>query len=282
MYHTQGVYLQDEISLNRWKLLVGLREEFYKGLGDEEEIDEQVFLPRVGLVYTIKDNLSAYATYNKGFDPFEASSSTQQFDELLKPQISELFETGIKANFFSGKLSASLAVYQLSVQNVAVNANDISNAGLFVQQGQVRSRGVELEADGNITPNLSASFAYAFCDAKITKSKTASQIGTRLENAPRNSGSSWLKYQFKKGGLKGFGISVGYLQAAARNTLDPLITLPGSVIFNGAVQYSYQRFTLAVRAENIFNKTYWMAAYNNVSKWPGEPLNVMVNLRYKF
>ena len=282
MYHTQGVYLQDELILNRWKLLVGLREEFYKGQADEDEIDEKVFLPRVGIVYAIKDNLSAYATYNKGFDPFETSSSTQVFDEPIKPQISELYETGMKAYFFSGKLSASLAVYQLSVQNVAVNANDISNPDLFVQQGEVRSKGVELEADGNITQNLSASFAYAFCDAKITKSKTTSQEGARLENAPRNSGSSWLKYEFKKGGLKGFGISAGFLQAGVRNTLDPLITLPGYIIFNGEVQYSYQHFTLALRAENIFNKVYWMAAYNNVSKWPGEPRNIMVNLRYKF
>lgn len=233
-------------------------------------------------MYAIKETLSAYATYNKGFDPFEASSSTQVFDEPIKPQISDLFETGMKANFFSGKLAASLAVYQLTVQNVAVNANDIGNPDLFVQEGQVRSRGVELEVDGNITPNLSANFAYAYCDAKITKSKTVSQIGTRLENAPRNSGSSWIKYDFKKGGLKGFAISAGYLQAGERNTLDPLITLPGYIILNGAVQYTYQHFTLALRAENITNKTYWAAAYNNVSKWPGEPRNAMVNLRYKF
>src|SRR6185437_9728253 len=87
MYHTQWVYLQDELILNRWKLLVGLSEEFYKGQADEDEIDEKVFLPRVGIVYAIKDNLSAYATYNKGFDPFETSSSTQVFDEPIKPQI---------------------------------------------------------------------------------------------------------------------------------------------------------------------------------------------------
>ena len=282
VYHTQGVYLQDEISLNRWKLLLGLREEFYKGEGGDEEINQQVFLPRVGIVYAIRENLSAYATYNKGFDPFEASSSTQQFDEPPKPQISELLETGMKANFFSGKLATSLALYQLTVQNVAVNANDISNPDLFVQQGQVRSKGIELEANGNITPNLSASFAYAYCDATVTKSKTATQVGTRLENAPRNSGSSWIKYEFKKGGLKGFGISSGYLQAGERNTLDPSITLPGYVTLNGAVQYTYKHFMLALRAENITNKTYWMAAYNNVSKWPGEPRNFMLNLQYKF
>ncbi len=282
VYQTQGVYVQDQIRLNRWRLLFGLREEFYKGEGDDDEINQKVFLPRVGIVYSIRNNLNLYATYNKGFDPFEASSSTQQFDEPIKPQISELFETGIKANFFSGKLATSLAFYQLTVENVAVNANDISNPDLFVQEGQVRSQGIELEANGNITSNLSANFAYAFCDAKITKSKTAAQVGTRLENAPRNSGSTWIKYDFKKGSLKGFGISAGYLQVSARNTLDSLIKLPGYVILNGGVQYSYKHFTIAVKAGNITNKVYWMAAYNNVSKWPGEPSNFMLNLQYKF
>ncbi|MGN6265677.1 MAG: TonB-dependent siderophore receptor, partial [Ginsengibacter sp.] len=186
VYHTQGVYLQDKISFKRWKLLVGLREEFYKGQGEDGEFDQQVFLPRVGLVYAVKENLSAYATYNKGFDPSEASGTNQEFDEPIKPQISELFETGMKADFLPGRLAASLSVYQLSVKNVAVNANDIGNPDLFVQEGKVRSRGVELEANGNVTSSLSASISYAFCDAKIVESKTPSQIGQRLENSPRN------------------------------------------------------------------------------------------------
>ncbi|MEO8960904.1 MAG: TonB-dependent receptor [Ginsengibacter sp.] len=284
VYHTQGIYIQDQISLNRWKLLVGLREEFYKGEGEDEddEIDQRVFLPRIGLVYSIKNNLSAYATYNKGFDPFEASGETQVFDAPIKPQISELFETGLKGNFFAGKLSATLALYQLTVQNVAVNANQIGNPDLFVQEGQVRSKGIELEADGNITSNLGVSWSYAYCDAKITKSKTASQIGTRLENAPLNSGSSWIKYNFRKGTLKGFGIAAGHSQVSYRRTLDPEIDLPGYVIINGTIQYTFKNFTLALKAENITNKTYWIGAYNNVSKWPGEPRNFMLNFRYSF
>jgi iron complex outermembrane receptor protein len=173
-------------------------------------------------------------------------------------------------------------VYQLSVENVAVNANDIGNPDLFVQEGKVRSRGVELEANGNITPSLSASFAYAFCDAKIIESKTPSQIGQRLENSPRNSGSAHVKYEFKKGVIKGLAISAGYLLESKKTTLDPSVSLPGYIIFNGGVQYTFQKFSLALRVENFFNKTYWMAAYNNVSKWPGEPRNFMVSLRYKF
>ena len=59
--------------------------------------------------------------------------TTQVFDEPFKPITSQLFEAGIKGNFFRNKLSASLALYQLTLQNVAVNANDISNPDLFLQ-----------------------------------------------------------------------------------------------------------------------------------------------------
>ncbi|MEO6288954.1 MAG: TonB-dependent receptor, partial [Ginsengibacter sp.] len=104
VYHTQGIYLQEQISINKWKLLIGLREELYEASGgevdttSEDEDEANVFLPRLGLVYELKPNLSLYATYNKGFDPFEATTSTQVFDEPFKPITSELYEAGAKAN----------------------------------------------------------------------------------------------------------------------------------------------------------------------------------------
>ena len=125
----------------------------------------------MGLVYELNPNVSLYATYNKGFDPFEASTSTQVFDEPFKPVTSELLEAGVKANFFHNKLGASISIYQLTLQNVAVNANDISNPNLYIQQGEDRSRGVETEVNGNILTNLSVSASYSHCVAKVIKSK---------------------------------------------------------------------------------------------------------------
>jgi iron complex outermembrane receptor protein len=76
--------------------------------------------------------------------------------------------------------SASVALYQLSVENVAVNANRLSDPNLFVQQGENRSRGLEAEAGGNILPNLSMMLCYVYCDAKVTKSDIAWQVGTTV------------------------------------------------------------------------------------------------------
>jgi iron complex outermembrane receptor protein len=284
MYHTQGIYVQDQLSYQHWKILFSLREEFYKGEQTDSAggLHQNIFLPRIGVTYSLQPNINLYATYNKGFDPFEAATSAQVFDAPFKPIVSQLWETGIKGNFFDQKLFASVAVYQLTVQNVAVNANDLSDPNLFIQQGENRSRGVEAEAGGNILPNLSVMLSYAYCDAKVTKSDIAAQVGTTVENAPRNTSGSWIKYTFNKGAIKGLGLSIGHSQVGMRNTLDPNITLPGYTIFNAGIHYRYQHFLLAMNVNNLTNKTYWTSAYNNISKWPGAPRNYMVNLGYRF
>ncbi len=285
IYHTSGGYLQEQVSFNKWKLLLGIRQEMYRSDDDDDSsgsIIENVFLPRAGIVYELKPNVSLYATYNRGFDPFEASTSTQVFDEPFKPIVSQLYETGVKADFFNNKLNASLSIYQLTLNNVAVNANDISNPDLFIQQGQDRSKGIETEFAGNILPNLSISASYAYCVAKVIKSKIPSQEGTLVENAPKHTSTTWLKYTFKKGALKNIVLTGGHTQASARNTLQDGFTLPGYVIFNAGAGYAYKHFTIAALINNITNKTYWPGAYNIAYKWPGTPRNFMVNVGYSF
>ncbi|MEO8764784.1 MAG: TonB-dependent receptor, partial [Ginsengibacter sp.] len=287
VYHTQGIYLQEQISLNKFKFLIGLRQEIYEA-GDDDDVDStdedeaNVFLPRIGLVYEWKPNINLYATYNKGFDPFEATTSTQLFNEPFKPVTSELLEVGMKANLFHNKLGASISIYQLTLQNVAVNANDISNPNLYIQQGEDRSRGIETEVNGNILNNLSISASYSYCVAKVIKSKIAAEEGTMVENAPRNQSNSWIKYSFKNGTLKGFGIAVGHSHASVRNTLEQSLKLPGYFVLNGGLRYELKRFNGAVNLNNVFNKAYWIGAYNNVNKWPGAPLNLMVSAGYNF
>ncbi len=284
IYHTQGVYLQDEISFKRWKILASLREEFYKGDNTDSagRLTENVFLPRLGIVYALTTNLNVYATYNKGFDPFEASTEAQVFNQPFKPLISELYEAGLKGSFFQNKLAASLSFYQLTVENVATNAGDPSNPNLFVQQGQNRSKGIEAEATGNILPNLSVLVSYAYDVATVTEDKDPAVVGTRVANAPRNSSASWIKYSFNKNNIKGFGISIGHTFVDQRTTLDPDTNLPSYFLLNGGVTYGFKKMSLAVIVNNVTNQTYWMGAYNNINKWPGAPRNVMVNLGFKF
>jgi iron complex outermembrane receptor protein len=281
LYHTAGLYVQDQVSAGKWDVLGSLREEHYLA-DDGTGLNEAVFLPRIGVTYAIQPNLSGYATFNNGFDAFEAATTAQVFNAPLKPNTSHLLEAGLKGDFFNDKLFASVAVYQLLLQNVAVNAGDPGNPNLYEQQGENRSRGVEAEATGNILPNLSVNLSYAYCIALVTQSTIAAQIGTRVENAPKNESGSWIKYTFNAGTLKGFGVSVGHSQVGERTTLDPAITLPGYLVINGGIHYTFKHYRFAANIFNITNKTYWMGAYDNVDKWPGAPRNGMINMGYTF
>jgi iron complex outermembrane recepter protein len=244
------------VSLKNWKLLLGLRQEFYKGDNDDEEdstgnLSEIVLLPRIGLVYAVTSNLSLYATYNKGFDPFEASTSFQVFDQPFKPILSELIEAGAKANFFHNKLSASLALYQLSLKNVAINANDPANPDLYVQRGEDRAKGVEAEVNGDILSNLSVNLSYAYNLTKIIKSEIHNEIGKIKENAPHNISNSWIKYTFGTGMPKKFGIALGHSQVSSRATLDDDIRLPGYLIFNAGIHYTYKHTSFAANLYHL-------------------------------
>ena len=286
IYHTHALYVQDQVTFQKWQLLAALRSEFYIA-GDADAADAPVshinkLIPRIGVTYALSNNIRAYATYNQGFDPFEPVAVTQVFNVPYKPVNSKMEETGAKANFFKNRLFASVALYQITINNVAVNANDLSNPDLFVQRGAERSRGVETEVQGNLLPNLSIALNQAYNVTEISKSVNRAEVGRIIENAPRNSSSSWVKYNFTKGKLKGFGIAAGHTQASVRNTLESGFTLPGYFILNTGVQYSGSHFTLAVNLNNILNTTYWASAYNNTSKWPGEPRNLRLRLGYRF
>ena len=286
IYHTHALYIQDQLTFKRWQFLVALRSEFYTA-GDADAADAPVshinkLIPRIGLTYTLSKSIRAYATYNQGFDPFEPAAVTQVFNAPYKPVNSTMGEAGAKANILKNKLFASVALYQITINNVAVNANDLSNPNLFVQRGAERSRGVETEVQGNLLPNLSIALNCAHNVTEISKSVIQAEVGRIIENAPRNSSSSWVKYNFIKGKFKGFSIAAGHTQASVRNTFQDGFTLPGYLILNSGIQYSKGHFTLAVNLNNILNTTYWAAAYNNTSKWPGEPRNLRVRLGYRF
>ncbi|MCH3994634.1 MAG: TonB-dependent siderophore receptor [Prevotella sp.] len=301
IYRTQGLYIQEFLTWNRWKLLAGIRREFYRGADDDDdassdegsadadddddEVDlggkiENIWLPKVALLYDITPNVTTYVQYSKGFDPFEQSNDLQIFKNPFKPIVSQLYEFGAKGMFFNQKLMATLAVYRLDVKNTAVNANDPSQPDLYVQHGEDRSQGIELELNGNILPNLSVNINYAYDVAKVQKSDVPSEVGNLKENAPKNISNSWIKYTFDHGFLSNLSIMLGHSQVSRRNTLTPGLRLPGYVIFNGALQYRWHHIEVFFNLDNILNKVYWQSAYNNIYKWPGAPRNFMAGFTY--
>ncbi len=103
------------------------------------------------------------------------------------------------------------SVFQITQQNVLTN--DPINVGYSVQDGEVRVRGLELEAKAKLNDNLDVIASYTYLDAEVTKDNPneygTSKVGTAPSGVPNNAASLWAYYTFRDGALNGLGLGAG-------------------------------------------------------------------------
>lgn len=177
-----GLYLQDLVSFGEhWKLLLGGR---YDYAGTEFERNNQLitdaidreFSPRAGLVFQPIEDLSLYASYTESFLPFVFAVSAD--GSPFEPEFGEQIEVGIKRDWFEGRLSTTLAVFELTRANVLTP--DPDNSNFSIQTGEQRSRGVEVDISGEILPGWNVISSLTYLDAQITEDNRF-PVGNRLQ-----------------------------------------------------------------------------------------------------
>jgi iron complex outermembrane receptor protein len=294
-----GIYFQDQITLwDKLHILGGGRHDWVRSKAGSSSlstaainqaiVDTERFQPRVGIVYQPWNWLSVYGNYVQSLGSNNGISGTGQ---ALKPEIAEQFEAGIKAEWFDGRLSSTLAYYHIEKQNI--RTADLSTPVLFDQVaiGMARSQGIELDIKGQITDNLSLIGTYALTDARIIKNNDGNE-GNRLPNVPENSGSLWAKYDFNGTPLDGCSLGSGIYVVGQRegdnaNTLQ----LPGYARWDAMAAYRFKvgktYLTTQLNVNNILDKQY----YKNTDVIDGnprgrisvgEPLTLMGSVKLEF
>lgn len=292
-YMLQGLYLQEQVKIDRLQVLFGLRYDSYvdkKGYttNNETNITQHALLPRIGAVYTLNKNINIYGTYTKGYNPQDAAVQSNPLSGgPFDPIRSSLIEGGLKSDWFDGRLTANLSVYNITQTNTLYSANAPENLDLMQQIGEEKAKGIEFDVTGNILPNWNLIVAYSYNDAKITDagSKATDQVLVNVQkpNAPKNQGSVWTKYTFVNQSLKGLGIGLGGNFVTERNmSLSTTQTLPGYVVLNGAIYYKIDKFQFQVNLNNLAGKTYWVGGYDYLRLFPGAPRNFMSTISYTF
>ena len=122
--YSHGVYVQEQIDISIVKLLIGLRQEWFSETLNKEttkEISRQTsaFIPRVGLVVEASENINLYSTWVKGFQPQGANiqSDPDRYGGPFDYMKSELYEVGLKTEWFNKRLSATLAIFKITQEN---------------------------------------------------------------------------------------------------------------------------------------------------------------------
>ncbi|WP_075090099.1 TonB-dependent siderophore receptor [Verrucomicrobium spinosum] len=219
---TFGIYLSDLIELTpQWKILLGAREDWFFNETQTwnketvQKADEARFSSRAGLVWQPVDATSLYFSYGKSYIPNINHSSSNTIYDAEK---GEQFEVGIKQDLIKDRLSANLAVYDLTREGVLVS--DPTDPENLIQTGERRSRGIELDLAGEIAPGWKMIASYAYTDTEVV-SDTVLPVGQPLSNVPLHSGSIWTTYQIQSGALKGFGLGAGLYYTATGRRICP-------------------------------------------------------------
>jgi iron complex outermembrane recepter protein len=289
-----GVYAQDLIALrSNLKILVGGRFDYYYQNNDNRltrralQSYNRAFTPRVGVVYQPAEPISLYASYSRSFQPV---TSVNFFGEPFVPETGEQYETGVKIDLLRRRLSATVAVFQITKANVL--ATDLNDPRNTVQIGEQRSRGVEFDLNYQPLKNWNAIATYAFTGAVITNDTALvngrTLVGNQLQGTPRHTASLWTSYEFDKNLLRGFGAGAGIF-AVGRRFGDNAhsFTVPGYARVDAAVFYKIYRaeklrYRVAFNLNNVFDRTYYSGVRGRYSVEPGAPRNGQITFQAIF
>ncbi|ELO1554747.1 TonB-dependent siderophore receptor [Aeromonas hydrophila] len=293
--YQSGLYLQDQVRLDRLVAIGGARYDRYRMDTDSRtlyqgaasntlaQIDQDNLSLRFGALYELDHGLSPYVSYAESFEPVAGADKQGQ---AFKPATGRQWEGGLK--FLSEDMSktATLSAFHITKQNALVTDPD-NVYGPKLQTGEMVSRGVELEGRLDLTSRWDLALSYTRQDMEITRDTTSLQGKTPVW-VPKQMASLWSNY-LPAGTLAGARLGaglryVGEAQLDAANT----DTVPDYLLMDMAASYDLAQLSqrlqgaeVSLSASNLFNKTYY-SCYDQNNCWFGAERSVEARLKYVF
>ncbi|MFK3890119.1 TonB-dependent siderophore receptor [Sphingomonas sp. NPDC079357] len=288
---TAGAYVQDQISLtDRLQVRIGGRVDGFLLRVDNRLLNtvgrrsRARFSPQAGIVYDIAAPVSLYAAYGEGY---RANIGTDARGNVFEPETSKSIEAGVKLVAFGGRLNGTLAVYQLDKANVL--ATDTTNPGYSVAIGKARSRGVEVDLNGQLPGHVDVLLSYAFTDAeartRVLDPNFSFQIspGDPLINIPKHNANVQLARHLTVGGRTAvLGAGAQYVGERSGQT-GSRFTLPAHTLARvfGEVGLT-PGTTLFASVSNLFDAQWYANSYSPMWVQPGAPRTATIGVRARF
>ncbi|WP_416260378.1 ferric-rhodotorulic acid/ferric-coprogen receptor FhuE [Gibbsiella quercinecans] len=260
-------------------LIVGARYTQWSTNGSSGDMEKNNITPYAGLVYDINDIWSAYASYTSIFQPQTYRDASGHY---LSPVTGKSYETGLKAAWFDGRLTATVAVFRIEQDNVGTEENGVyvnnsSEQAYYATKG-ARSKGAEFELNGALTDNLQLTFG-------ATRYVARDKDGRYNPDQPQTDFKLFTRYQVPSLPDLVIGGGINW-----QNRVFEDISAPdGSTqrVYQGSYPLAnlFARYQatkqVAVQANvnNLFDRSYYTYMNNYVY---GEPRNFSVSLSYQF
>jgi iron complex outermembrane receptor protein len=287
-----GLYIQDQMALDQWRLTLGGREDWvhtstkFINKGDATNTQrDKAFSGNAALSYVFDNGFVPYLSYAESFQPTTGADATSTGS--LKPTEGKQWELGIKYQPPGSKTLLTAAVYDLTQKNVSVNTF-VNNVSITSQTGEVKVKGLELEAVSDVTDNLKVIAAYTLAKSEV---QNGVDKGNRLQLMPNQQASLWTDYTWHAGVLDGFGIGGG-VRYTGNTYGDKANTWLGKAdaytVFDASVHYDLGRLdnslkgaSLALNATNLFDKEY-ISTCDSFYCYYGDTRSVVASATYKW
>lgn len=279
-----GLYVQDQMKIaERWVIVAGLRHDRARnrstpahGLSPSVKEKSDATTGRFGVVYLADNGIAPFVSFSQSFAP---QSGRDRLGNRFSPTRGEQFEAGVRWQPEGSDTMLSAVAYQLTKSNVLTTDPDDYNQ--LVELGEVRSRGLELEARTRLGADTNLIAIYAYTDSKTTKSSpvTPEEVGKQSGNVPKHQASLWLDHDFSSLGLTGFTLGGGVRYIGETRALFRDLDVPSYTVVDALVSYDTGSWRFALNASNLLDSDYVTCTYNC---FYGESRRVIGTVSYRW
>jgi iron complex outermembrane receptor protein len=206
------------------------------------------------LLFKPRANVSTYLSYAKGLeqgDPAPLGSTNQ--NQLLDPLASRQFEAGVKWDVIP-ELNVQTALFRIEKPLEYVDASNT-----WIQNGKQVHTGVELNAAGRVTPDLTVFGGVTLLDSEQQSTGDPARDGRQKANVAKRRASLFLEYTPPGTGLAFNG---RWQYVASRPATDNnTVWVDGYHVFGTGARYSTTvagtPVVFGLSVDNVFDKNYW-------------------------
>ncbi|MBS8836774.1 ferrichrome porin FhuA [Escherichia coli] len=282
-----GLYVQDQAQWDKVLVTLGGRYDwadqssFNRDYGNKSERDDKEFTWRGGVNYLFDNGVTPYFSYSESFEP---ASQTDANGDLFAPSKGKQYEVGVKYVPEYRPIVVTGALHQLTKTN---NLMADPNGSLFsVEGGEIRARGVELEAKAALSASVNVVGSYTYTDAEYTTDTTYK--GNTPAQVPKHMASLWADYTFFDGPLSGLTLGTGGRYTGSSYG-DPANSFKvGSyTVVDALVRYDLARVgmagsNVALHVNNLFDREYVASCFNTYGCFWGAERQVVATATFRF
>jgi len=226
--------------------------------------ESNAWTPALGLVVKPWENVSLYANYIENLQRGTiVGTSYANSGEVFPPYVSKQYETGVKVDW--GTVTTTLAAFQITQPNT-IDVPD-PNGGLptLALNGEVRNRGIELNAYGELMPGVRLMSGVTLLDGIQTKTQDGLYDGNREAGIPGIRtvvGGEWDTPFLLGLTLTG---RVTYTGDQVVSSDNENLKIPSWTLVDLGARYVFvspwndKPITVRFNVDNLFNKDYWSA-----------------------